>query len=484
MTTQEEVQQNDTMTDEKLQSDSDSENAMKDEEISTDSTEKTDQAEEKEEDICSDRGLLKKIIKKGEGWKTPSKGSEVYVHYVGKLLDGTVFDSSRERNEQFTFKLGEGQVIKGWDKGVAEMKKGEIALLTCKPEYAYGTNGMPPKIPPNATLQFEVELLGWTEEKDVSVNHDGGVMKKTLTEGEGWENPKDDVRVKVNYVLKLSNGSVVEEKKDFEFITGAEEVPAGLDQAVTNMKKGEKALVTVKPEYAFGKEGRKDVQIPPNEIVQYEVELLEFDKEKGSWEMNAQEKFEVAQKKKEEGNQLFSKNKYRRAIKKYEKATQLFEYEEGLKDTEKETAKKLKLTCHLNTAACHLKMTNYKEALDACNKALKIEGSNMKALYRRGIANMEMLEFEYAKNDFERALDVEPNNPEVKKEMLKLKRKIQEQDKKDKKFYGSIFEKLVKIDEHKAKKKVNEQKENVSNGSSTDHQPMEVETSAVPSESN
>jgi FK506-binding protein 4/5 len=78
------------------------------------------------------------------------------VHYVGKLLDGTVFDSSRERNQPFTFRLGEGMVIKGWEKGIASMRKGEIALLTCKPEYAYGKAGSPPKIPADATLQFEV----------------------------------------------------------------------------------------------------------------------------------------------------------------------------------------------------------------------------------------------------------------------------------------------------------------------------------------
>lgn len=129
-----------------------------------------------EEKEIGKNGLKKKLIKEGEGWENPSSGDEVEVHYVGTLLDGTQFDSSRDRGTPFKFKLGQGQVIKGWDEGIKTMKKGEKALFTIPPELAYGESGSPPTIPPNATLQFEVELLSWTSVKDIC--KDGGIFKK------------------------------------------------------------------------------------------------------------------------------------------------------------------------------------------------------------------------------------------------------------------------------------------------------------------
>ncbi|RWW52017.1 hypothetical protein BHE74_00041587 [Ensete ventricosum] len=194
------------------------------------------------------QGLKKKLVKKGDGWETPEAGDEVegrwvveplvVVHYTGTLLDGTKFDSSRDRGTPFKFKLGQG---------IKTMKKGENAIFTIPPELAYGEHGSPPTIPPNATLQFDVELLSWCSVKDIC--KDGGIFKKILKEGEKWENPKD-----LDEVLGLF-------------------CPA-LAKAVKTMKRAEKVLLTVKPQCrpASGDEGA----VPPNANLYVELELVSW----------------------------------------------------------------------------------------------------------------------------------------------------------------------------------------------------------------
>jgi FKBP-type peptidyl-prolyl cis-trans isomerase len=103
-------------------------------------------------------GLRYQDLTAGEG-KEAKAGSTVSVHYTGWLPNGEKFDSSRDRNQPFGFSLGAGQVIAGWDEGVAGMKVGGKRKLVIPPDLGYGTAGAPPDIPPGATLVFDVELL-------------------------------------------------------------------------------------------------------------------------------------------------------------------------------------------------------------------------------------------------------------------------------------------------------------------------------------
>lgn len=104
-------------------------------------------------------GLQVEKLVEGTG-PAPKTGDRVHVHYTGWLTNGTKFDSSVDRGEQFTFVLGRGQVIRGWDEGVAQMHIGDKVKLTIPPELGYGARGAGGVIPGNATLIFEVELLG------------------------------------------------------------------------------------------------------------------------------------------------------------------------------------------------------------------------------------------------------------------------------------------------------------------------------------
>lgn len=532
-----------------------------------------------EEKEIGNQGLKKKLLKEGEGWDTPESGDEVEVHYTGTLLDGTQFDSSRDRGTPFKFTLGQGQVIKGWDLGIKTMKKGENALLTIPAELAYGEAGSPPTIPPKATLQFDVELLSWVSVKDIC--KDGGIFKKIVKEGEKWENPKDLDEVLVNYEVHLDDGTLVakadgveftvedghfcpalskavktmkkgekvvlsvkpeygfgekgrpasgdeasipanatlqitlellswkvvtnvtddkkvvkkilkegegyerpnegavvqvkligklqdgtvyvkkghDDSEPLEFKADEEQVIDGLDKAVMTMKKGEVALLTIAPEYAFGSTGSEQelAVVPPNATVTYEVELVSFVKDKESWDMNTtQEKIEAAGKKKEEGNAFFKAGKYKKAVKRYEKAAKYIEYDTNFEEEEKKQAKALKITCNLNNAACQLKLKEYKQAEKLCTKVLELESTNVKALYRRAQAYINVADLDLAELDIKKALEIDPNNKDVKLEYKVLKEKIKEYNKKDAKFYGNMFAKMTKSSSNKAATKEGE----------------------------
>ncbi|MFS7989035.1 putative peptidylprolyl isomerase [Helianthus anomalus] len=513
-------------------------------------------------------GLMKKVIKEGDGYEGPINGDEVEVHYVGSLLDGTRFDSSYDREMPFKFKLGLGHVIQGWDDGIKTMKKGEKALFTIPPALAYGESGSPPTIPPNATLQFEIELISWTKVKDIC--KDGGILKTILSEGENWQTPKDSDEVLVRYEARLDDGTLVSKSEEVEFIVKDGCFCPALSKAVKTMKKGERTLLTVKPQYAFGEKGREpaggnECVVPPNTALQitlelvswktvsevttdnkvlkkilkegegydrpndgavvqvkltgkledgtvflkkgydevpfefkideeqvidgldrgvktmkkgevslltihpeyafgsteshqefstvpanstvyYDVELISFEKEKDLWELTTQEKIEASLRKKEEGNTLFKKQKYERASKRYEKALSFIEYDSAFSDDEKQRSKLLKVSCNLNNAACKLKLSDYKQAVKLCTKVLDADSKNVKALYRRAQACIQLVDLDLAEMDIKKALEIDPDNRDVKLEYKLLREKVKEYNKKDAQFYGNIFAKMNKVE--------------------------------------
>lgn len=231
-------------------------------------------------------GLKVKLIAEGKG-KPATTGSRVTVHYTGTLTDGKKFDSSKDRNQPFSFKLGVGQVIRGWDEGIALLKVGDKAILTIPSELGYGTQGSPPTIPANATLIFEVELLGVEEAfKPYDVTgKETKVTKSGLSYIVVAEGPANGPRaekgsnVTVHYAGYLLNMKAFDSSRDrgepIKLKLGAGRVIPGWEEGIELMKVGDKLRLIIPPHLAYGEKGAGNGIIPPNETLIFDVELMD-----------------------------------------------------------------------------------------------------------------------------------------------------------------------------------------------------------------
>ena len=225
----------------------------------------------------TDSGLKYADLTEGDG-ETPKTGQTCLVHYTGWLWEnnakGKEFDSSKKRNAAFAFPVGEQKVIKGWDEGVSTMKVGGKRELLVPPDLAYGARGAGGVIPPNATLLFEVELIG------VMKKTDSGLEYRDIKVGDG-PSPKTGQTCVMHYTGWLWQGSKgkkfdssVDKGEPLPFPIGRRRVIAGWDEGVATMKVGGKRELLIPPELGYGEKGYPGA-IPPNATLFFEVELLE-----------------------------------------------------------------------------------------------------------------------------------------------------------------------------------------------------------------
>ncbi len=215
-------------------------------------------------------------------------GDLVKVHYRGTLADGTEFDSSYGRGEPIEFVLGQGQVIPGWDEGIAMLRKGGKATLIIPPNLAYGEGGAGGVIPPNATLTFEVELVDFsagpppppeaptTLDESAFTTTPSGLKYAELAPGTGAKAAAGQ-QVSVHYTGWLTDGTMFDSSlsrgQPFEFTLGQGQVIKGWDEGVAGMQVGGRRQLVIPPSIAYGDRGAGSV-IPAGATLVFEVELL------------------------------------------------------------------------------------------------------------------------------------------------------------------------------------------------------------------
>lgn len=400
--------------------------------------------------LTPDGKVTLKMTKKDEAsWQTPKDGWEVVVNMKGTVV-------GREKPfldaKEMTFVVGkEDSMLVPTENlisnAIKKFKKGDQGTITIAPEHAFGEQGIKEHgIPPSATVKYDIQLLRWHEVDHIK---DTPVIKKILEEGSGWEKPKEGAIIEIRAtgrcvqsnkeILEISSANTADDPS--ELVLGSGKLPEALELAIPQMKKGEKALITAPGDYGYGTALTSQLNVPTAEDLEFEVELVSFEKSKDSWDMNREEKIAEMQKCREIGNQLFKDKKPRLAIKQYERAVKFYEYETDLKGEEKAKVDATNLPCHLNLAASYLKIRNHSKAIDHASKALKLDSTNVKALYRRAQAYLAIQEYEKAANDCDKALEVadEGGKRDVKILLRMVKERMKVLEEKERQLFSKMF---------------------------------------------
>jgi len=310
-----------------------------------------------------------------------------------------------------------GELSRVVDKALLGMSQDGKCTLACASDYVYKGAG-------HGVVSVELHLQQMYSVSDVSLLKDKTVMKKVLKDGEGYDKPQDGSKVSLKVEAATDDAGaplVGFVAKDLSFEAGSGQVCDALECAVREMKQGERALVTcTAPSKA--REGQLGLGESTAAKTLLTCELLEFVKEKETFSLDSAEKLGLARKRKLDGGALFSAKRFELALEKYKKVVDAVADADTYEAEHKAPAVEVKRTAELNKAACFLKVGDLNGALESCDKVLKEDKSNVKALFRRARVRHERTDHTEAIKDLRRVLELDPKNAEARALFLQVKK--------------------------------------------------------------
>lgn len=443
-------------------------------------------------ELIDEQGGLRKIVLRTSDQadsRKPERGETVCCSYSGFLQStGEMVDSSRERQDPFKFRIGMEKVIKGWDVGIATMKIGERAILRCSSEFAYGETGTPPNIPPNAALDFVVQLESITAYEQIS-GIDAIISKKPVVEVDGWETPKDLWYVTVSYVGHENDESGrvwcegKEEKIQIPFDLEFEEKgcipeyeqPRGFYQCLRNLKENETSNFKLEcnDNYTFGSTGSEKHSIAPGTNLFYQISVSGFEKFIMSiWQLKSEEeKLPKASELKDIANGFFRRKKLAVAKKVYKEIVDITTGIRSAEGEEKKTIEAITIACYSNTALVEIKLENLAEAGDQIDKGLAINPKHEKLRYRKALIYFKRGEYDEAEQLLATLAQEFPQNKGVKSLITRTNRANKSSKRNTRKLAKKMFRSKNTLADSEAKssaqacaKSIGELKDNVCEG--------------------
>ncbi|KAK9805627.1 hypothetical protein WJX72_008874 [[Myrmecia] bisecta] len=407
--------------------------------------------------VGEDSDIYKRTVKDGTTWETPRAPFEVEVDCKarvpstsGRQGEGTPYFATAP-GAPLRWTMGSGQVPPGLEEGLSSVVKGERAIISVPAALAKGGTLLP--APPDGAerVEYEVELLSMLQVRDMTGT--GEVTKRRVKDGVGEfpiDCPIEDSRVRVHYrgYLTATGETFIDTRgadgnsAPVEFDTGMGSQPEALEMAVKLMTPEEVSLV--RSAAAFAYDGRPDRPegVPDGAEVEWELELVSFDRQSVAQSMTPDQKIALATKLKEQGNAVFKAGRHKYAKAKWAKALQLLDRMFDIEtDEQAEEVGKVKVACMVNLALCCQKDEEYGDALKWCSKALQEEPDHAKALYRRATVQALLGEYEAAEADLRQVIAVDASAAEeAERELVRLKQRQRAAATKQRQQFRNFFD--------------------------------------------